>query len=106
MSRLFFMVFAGMLWLAQAATAAGSSGHFRPCLFAAEGAEKIIRYDSEGKVTWYYPVPMARDGWLLPNRNILFSFNREYDSARHDNPSGVMEVTPDKRVVFSFSITG
>ena len=47
MSRLFFMVFAGMLWLAQPATAAGSSGHFRPCLFAAEGAEKIIRYDSD-----------------------------------------------------------
>lgn len=106
MSRLFFMVFAGMLWLAQPATAAGSSGHFRPCLFAAEGAEKIIRYDSDGKVAWDYPASMARDVWLLPNRNILFCFNREYDSARHDNPSGVMEVTPDKRVVLSFSITG
>jgi len=27
-------------------------------------------------------------------------------AGKHDNPSGVMEVTPDKRVVFAFSTTG
>jgi hypothetical protein len=49
---------------------------------------------------------MARDVWALPNGNILFCFNRNYDGAKGDNPSGVMEVTPDKKVVFSFSTTG
>jgi hypothetical protein len=106
MTRTMLMISAGVLWLAQAAIAAGSSGHFRPCLFAAEGAEKIIRYDADGQVAWEYPAPMSRDVWLLPDGNILFCFNRQYDSARHDNPSGVMEVTPDKRVVFSFLTTG
>jgi len=106
MTRTMFIISAGVLWLTQAAMAAGSSGVFRPCLFAAEGAEKVIRYDSEGKVAWEYPAPMSRDVWLLPNSNVLFCFNRGYDSAKHDNPSGVTEVTPDKRVVFSFSTTG
>lgn len=49
---------------------------------------------------------MARDVWTLPNHNVLFCFNRQYDSAKHDNPSGVMEVTPDKKVVFAFWTTG
>ena len=76
---------------------------FPPFLYAAEGVQKIIRYDSEGKVVWEYPAPMARDAWALPNGNVLFCFNREYDGSRNDNPSGVMELTADKKVVFSFS---
>ena len=84
------LVFAAALWRGQTAVAVDPPGSFRPCLFAEEGAEKIIRYDSNGNVAWEYPAPMARDVWLLPNSNILFCFNREYDSARHDNPSGVM----------------
>ena len=79
---------------------------FPPFLYAAEGVQKIIRYGSEGKVVWEYPAPMARDVWALPNGNVLFCFNRDYDAAKNDNPSGVMEITQDKRVVFSFSITG
>ena len=80
--------------------------HFPPILYAAEGANKIIRYGSDGKVAWEYPAEMARDVWALPNHNVLFCFNRQYDSAKHDNPSGVMEVTPDKKVVFAFWTTG
>jgi hypothetical protein len=57
-------------------------------------------------VAWEYPAEMARDVWVLPNKNVLFCFNRDYDSAKHGNPSGVMEVTPDKKAVFSFSTTG
>ena len=97
------LVLAVTICLAQTILA---SDKFPPFVYAAEGAQKIIRYGSEGKVVWEYPAQMARDVWALPTGNVLFCFNREYDSARHDNPSGVMEVTPDKEVVFSFSTTG
>ena len=79
---------------------------FPPFLYAAEGVQKIIQYGSDGKVAWEYPAEMARDVWALPNGNVLFCFNRDYDAAKNDNPSGVMEITQDKRVVFSFSTTG
>ena len=100
------LVLAGGLWLAQTVLAGEPTDKFPPFLYAAEGAQKIIRYGSAGKVAWEYPAPMARDVWALPNGNVLFCFNRDYDGTRHDNPSGVMEVTQDKRVVFSFSTTG
>lgn len=78
-----------------------------PCfLFASEGAKKIVRYDQAGTVVWEYPAEMARDVWQLPGGNVLFCYNRDYDPGRHDNPSGVMEVTPDKQIVFQFSTTG
>jgi hypothetical protein len=79
---------------------------FRPFLYAAEGAKKVIRYGTDGKVAWEYPAEMSRDVWALPNHNVLFCFNRDYDSGKHDNPSGVMEVRPDKRIVFAFATTG
>ena len=75
-------------------------------LFAAEGAKNIIEYDSQGKVAWEHPAEMSRDVWRLINGNTLFCFNREYDPARRDNPSGVMEVTRDHRVVFEFATIG
>jgi hypothetical protein len=93
----------GGLWLAGTMIA---EDHFPPFLYAAEGVQKIIRYGSEGKVIWEYPAPMARDVWALPNGNVLFCFNRDYDGTRHDNPSGVIEVTQDKKVRFAFSTTG
>ena len=96
----------GGLLLARSMMAGEQAAKFPTLLYAAEGAQKIIRYGSEGKVVWEYPAPMARDVWALPNGNVLFCFNREYDGARNDNPSGVMELTPDKKVVFSFSTTG
>ena len=100
------LVLAGGLWLAQTLMAAEQTDHFPPLLYAAEGANKIIRYGSDGKVAWEYPAEMARDVWALPNSNVLFCFNRQYDGGKHDNPSGVMEVTPDKKIVFSVSTTG
>jgi hypothetical protein len=100
------LVLAGGLWLAQTMMAGERTDKFQPFLYAAEGAQKIIRYGSDGNVAWEYPAEMARDVWALPNHNVLFCFNRQYDSGKHDNPSGVMEVTPGKRVVFSFSTTG
>lgn len=78
----------------------------RPFLYASEGAKKILSYDRAGKVVWEYPAEMSRDVWRLPNGNVLFCYNDNYDGQRNDNPSGVMEVTPDKKIVFHFKTTG
>jgi hypothetical protein len=75
-------------------------------LFAAEGARQVQRYDRKGELVWSYPAEMSRDAWSLPNGNILFCYNQNYQSARNDNPSGVMEVTPEKQVVLHFLTTG
>ena len=65
-----------------------------------------MSYDRAGKVVWEYPAEMSRDVWRLPNGNVLFCYNDNYDGQRNDNPSGVMEVTPDKKIVFHFKTTG
>lgn len=100
-------------WLAVVAVASAlfavlpaSAGPLRPLLYAAEGAQQIIQYDAAGQVVWTHPAPMSRDASRLPNGNTLFCYNEAYDSKRHDNPSGVREVTPDHRVVFDFRTTG
>ena len=77
-----------------------------PFLYAAEGAKKILSYDRAGNVAWEYPAEMSRDAWRLPNGNVLFCYNDNYDGRKDDNPSGVMEVTPGKKVVFHFKTTG
>jgi hypothetical protein len=86
--------------------AAAGDGTFPPLLYAAEGAKQIIEYDRDGKVVWEYPAEMSRDVWRLPNGNMLFCFNRDYDAQRNDGSSGVMEVSPDKTVVWQFATTG
>ena len=90
--------------LSPAQTQAGNQ--FPSFLYAAEGTNKIIQYGPNGTAVWEYPADMSRDVWKLPNGNVLFCFNHRYDSSKHDNPSGVLEVTQDKKVVFSFSTTG
>lgn len=92
----------GMLHDARAAERAP----FPAIYYAAEGVGKILGYDANGRVNWEYPAEMSRDVWRLPNGNILFCYNRAYDSKKNDNPSGVLEVTPDKKVVFHFETTG
>ena len=37
-------------------------------LFAAEGAKKIIEYNSQGKVAWEHPAEMSRDVWLASDQ--------------------------------------
>lgn len=88
------------------ARAAGETNAFPRMLYAAEGVGKILRYAADGSVDWECPAEMSRDVWQLPNGNVLFSFNRNYDAKRHDNPGGAMEVTPDRRVAFSVVTTG
>jgi hypothetical protein len=100
------LILAGSLWLEPAVMAAETAKLFPPLVYAAEGVGKIIRYDSTGTAAWEFPAEMARDVWVLPNQNILFCYNRDYDSAKHDNLSGVMEVTTAKKIVFSFRTVG
>lgn len=79
----------------------------RALVFAAEGGGGwILRFGRDGAIQWAYPAPMSRDVWLLPGGNVLFAYNEQYKSSAHDNPSGVMEVTPDKKIVFQFKTTG
>jgi outer membrane protein assembly factor BamB len=78
----------------------------RAFVYAAEGAKKIVMFDAQGKVTWEYPAEMSRDVWRLANGNVLFCYNNNYNSGKNDNPSGVIEVTPEKREVFHFKTTG
>lgn len=97
---------AGVTFLAWTPPASAADTRFPPFLYAAEGARKIIQYGPDGKVEWDFPAEMSRDVWALTNGHVLFCFNRDYNSAKDDNPSGVMEVTPDKRVVWQFATTG
>ena len=71
--RSLLLVLAGGLWLAKTMLAGEQTGHFPPLFYAAEGAHKIIRYGSDGKVTWQYPAETARDVWALPNHNVLLA---------------------------------
>jgi hypothetical protein len=83
-----------------------TGGDFRPVLYAAEGAKKIIEYAPDGSVAWECPAAMSRDAWKLPNGNVLFCYNEEYSSGRNDNPGGVREVGRDGKVVFEFRTAG
>jgi len=97
-------------WLAATAAAAPapeSTGmDFRPILYAAEGAKKIVEFAKDGSVAWECPAEMSRDAWKLPSGNVLFCYNDDYNSGRNDNPSGVREVDRDGKVVFEFRTTG
>ena len=77
-----------------------------PFLYAAEGAKKIIQYDEKGAVQWEYLAEMSRDVWKLGNGNVLFCYNRDYNPSVSTNPSGVMEVTVDKKIVFHYLTAG
>ena len=79
---------------------------FPPFLYAAEGARQIQQFDRQGRVSWAYPAEMARDVWALTNGHVLFCFNKDYRPDRHDNLSGVVEVTADQRITFQFMTTG
>jgi hypothetical protein len=77
---------------------------FPALLYTSEGAQKIQRYDGSGKVVWEYPAQTARDVWQLPNGNVLFPYciSNGADNAE----TGVMEVTPGKKVVWQYKTHG
>ena len=61
------LVLGGGLRLAQTMMAGEQTDKFPPFLYAAEGAQRIIRYGSDGNVAWEYPAEMARDVWRSPS---------------------------------------
>lgn len=67
--------------------------------FLATGGETRI-VDGEGKVVWSHPAG-TRDGWVLPNGNVLLALSKN-----KDYPGGaVVEVTRENKVVFEFKGT-
>ncbi len=67
---------------------AGKSHHFVCCDYT-QG--KVFEVSRKGKITWEYNAKNCNDIWVLPNGNYLFNTG-----------NGVMEVTKDKRIVFSY----
>jgi hypothetical protein len=63
--------------------------------FLATGAETRI-ISGDGKVTWSYPVA-SRDGWVLPNGNVLLALSGKGGS--------VVEVTRDGKEVLKYQGT-
>jgi hypothetical protein len=67
--------------------------------FLAGGAETFM-VDGDGKVIWTYP-ESSRDGWVLPNGNILLAVGK---SAKYPG-GGAVEVTREGKVVFEYKGT-
>jgi hypothetical protein len=63
--------------------------------FLALGADTRL-ISGEGKVLWSYPKP-TRDGWVLPNGNILLAIGGK--------PGGIVELTRENQVVFEWTGT-
>jgi hypothetical protein len=61
--------------------------------FLACGTETYI-LDGSGKVTWRYPRG-SRDGWVLPNGNVLLALSKSNDYPR----GAAVEVTRDGKIV-------
>lgn len=78
--------------LAVAAAAQPAKPAITHSFFAAGPETRIV--SGEGKVVWSYPKP-TRDGWVLPNGNVLL--------AVAGKPGGVVEVTRDGKVIFEWS---
>lgn len=96
---------AGAMGIAGTLAAAGApAGPFPPLLYTSESAQQIQRYDETGRVVWEYPADTARDVWLLPGGNVLFPYCISNGADRAE--TGVMEVAPDKRIVWQFKTHG
>ena len=61
----------------------------RSIALADSGKNLIHILDSKGTIVWQHPAVKPRDVWILPNKNVLFTYG-----------TGVKEVTRDKRVVW------
>ena len=66
--------------------------------FLVTGGETFI-VDGDGKTTWTYP-KSTRDGWVLPNGNILLTLSKS-----NNDGGAVIEVTREGKVLFEFKGT-
>lgn len=72
-------------------------------LVSDNGSNKIYILNSQGEISWEYPVSQCQDLHQLPNGNILFTY---YGQKGDAVKGGVCEITPEKKEVFSFEIDG
>lgn len=57
---------------------------------------KVVVVSAKGEVEWEYDAPACLDAWKLPNGNVLVA----------SRAKGILEVTPDKKVAWSFKPDG
>ena len=60
-------------------------------LLSEHAHDRVVILNKAGEIVWEYGVPHPQDVWMLPNGNILTTFDQ-----------GVREVTRDKRVVWEY----
>ena len=74
-------------------------------LFTAEKTSRIVQFNAQGEISWEFsPAPIARDVWRLPNGNILFPYS--ISNGVNNAETGVMEVSPQKKIVWQFKTHG
>ena len=64
----------------------------RAMLLADYGGDKVYRIDKAGNVTWEMPAPGTQDIWMLPDGNVMYTYNK-----------GVRIATPDKKVIWEYT---
>ena len=69
----------------------GTGHHFAATDYS---GNKVFIVAPDGSVEWEYPTGTCNDLWVLPNGNLLFNTGH-----------GVLEVTRDKKTVFSYEST-
>lgn len=92
---------AGMAWAAgtPATSAPASAPATQPAGRRFAGADmnrgRVIIIAADGSIEWEHPAPAVGDLWVLGSGNVLFTAGKS-----------VMEVTPEKKVVFKYESTG
>ena len=95
-----------LLFISAAVASAETPAFPYEIVYTDEAGKRIVRYDTGGKIIWEHPAELSRDVERLSNGNILFCYNEYYDSKKHENVSGAVEITPDKKIVFEYKTTG
>jgi hypothetical protein len=72
-------------------------------LVSDNGSDKIYILNSQGEISWEYPVSQCQDLQQLPSGNILFTYYQKKNGAIK---GGVCEITSEKKEVFRFEIDG
>ncbi|MBA4065589.1 MAG: hypothetical protein C0501_18120 [Isosphaera sp.] len=84
------------LLVALPALAADPEPDGRPFVGVTFQKNKVLAVAADGKVEWEFDAPACLDAWKLPNGNVLVA----------SRAKGVLEVTPEKKVVWSFKPDG
>ena len=98
LSSLAVLVAAAALLTSTARAADSAASTIKHSFLATGGETRIV--DGDGKTVWRYP-GSTRDGYVLPNGNILLAVSKGKDFPG----GGVVEITRENKVVFSFKGT-